>query len=74
MVCSISPYFTDEELIETMRLGVPDYAELWLIDWETILSRIQEGPAHFWVSIMFSGKRKLFVIDKITGGVLVEDL
>lgn len=74
MVCTISPYFTDEELIETLRLAMPNYDLMWMANWEHILSSIQEGPVHFWVYLTFGdGSHKVAVIDKITGGVKLED-
>ena len=75
MVCSISPYFTDEELMATMRMCLPNYYGMWLYNWEHILSSIKEGPVHFWVILTFSdGSRKKLIIDKITGGVKQEAL
>lgn len=75
MVCSISPFFTDEELKEAMRLCLPNYYGMWLYDWEHILSSIKEGPKHFWVILTFGdGSRKKLIIDKITGGVKQEVL
>ena len=75
MVCSVSPYFTDEELIETMRLTLPNYDGMWLYNWEHILSSIKEEPVHFSVILTFGdGSRRKLIIDKITGGILVEKL
>lgn len=71
MVCSISPYYTDEELIETIRLTLPNYDGMWLYDWEHILSSIRDGGDFFYLTLTFSdGSRRKMSIDKITGGII----
>ena len=75
MVCSVSPYFTDEELIETLRLSCPDYDSMWLLDWNHILSSIRDGGDGFlYVSILYrNGRKRKLSIDRITGGVIFVD-
>ena len=74
MVCSISPYFTDEELIETFRMVMKNYDMMWHADWEHILNSIQEGPTHFWIYLTFGdGSHQIASIDKYTGGIVLED-
>ena len=74
MVCSISPYYTDEELIETIHLALPNYDGMWLYDWEHILSCIKDKGEFFNLTLTFGdGSKRKMSIDKITGGIIFID-
>ena len=75
MVCTISPYYTDEELIETFRMVMKNYDMMWHADWEHILSSIREGSKFFYIYLTFGdGTHKWALIDKYTGGIVLEDV
>ena len=73
MVCTISPYFTDEELRQTLRMVCPNWENMWLHDWEHILNCIREKNERCFELWLFfgDGTKKYCEIDKVTGGVRV---
>ena len=64
MGCSISEYFTDEDLEQQLRLQF-DYGEMWDMDFRTVFSQIEDVGDVFQLRL----RNRLFNIDKVTGGV-----
>lgn len=64
MGCSISEYFTDEDLEQQLRLQF-DYDDMWDIDFKTVFTQIEDIGDVFQLRL----RNRLFNIDKITGTV-----
>lgn len=62
MTNTISPYFTDEDLITQLNLQLP-YEEMHTVDFKTLLHEIEDIGECFQLRF----RNKLYNIDKITG-------
>ena len=61
---SLSPYFTDSSVVNSLR-SFFSLTEMWKIDFYNLLSQAEDKGDYFELRIM----GRLFRIDKITGGV-----
>ena len=64
MVNTISEYFTDEDLEQSLRLQF-DYDEMFDMDFRTVFSQIEDIGGVLQLKL----RGRTFNIDKITGGV-----
>jgi len=64
MANTISDYFTDEDLEQSLRMQF-DLEEMWTMDFKTVFSQIEDIGDVFQLRL----RGRVFNIDKITGGV-----
>ena len=64
MVNTISPYFTDEDLEQSLRLQF-EYDEMWTMDFRSVFNQITDEGDYLQLKL----RGRIFKIDKITGGV-----
>ena len=64
MTNTFSPYFTDEDLEQSLRLMF-EYDEMWDMDFRTVFNQITDEGDYFQLRL----RGRVFRIDKITGGV-----
>jgi len=64
MSFTVSPYFSDEELVSQLRMQY-GLEEMWNIDFQSLLSQIVDVGECLQLQI----KGRTFNIDKVTGGV-----
>jgi len=65
MTNTISDYFTDEDLEQSLRLQF-DAEEMWTMDFKTVFSQIEDAGEVFQLRL----RGRLFNIDKITGDAM----
>lgn len=66
MTNTVSEYFSDEELEDSLRMMF-EYDEMFDIDFRTVFNQIKDLDDDYF-ELSFRGR--LFNIDKVTGGVL----
>ena len=66
MTNTVSEYFSDEELEDSLRMMF-EYDEMFDIDFRTVFNQIKDLDEDYF-ELSFRGR--LFNIDKITGGVI----
>ena len=64
MTNTFSPYFTDEDLEQSLRLMF-EYDEMWDMDFRTVFNQITDEGDYFQLRL----RGRVFRIDKVTGGV-----
>ena len=64
MTNTFSPYFTDEDLEQSLRLMF-EYDEMWDMDFRTVFNQITDEEDYFQLRL----RGRVFRIDKVTGGV-----
>ena len=64
MANTISEYFTDEDLEQSLRLQF-EYDEMWTMDFRSVFNQITDEGDYLQLKL----RGRIFKIDKITGGV-----
>ena len=64
MANTISEYFTDEDLEQSLRLQF-EYDEMWSMDFRSVFNQISDEGDYLQLKL----RGRIFRIDKITGGV-----
>ena len=64
MANTLSDYFTDEDLEQSLRMQF-DLEDMWTMDFKTVFSQIEDIGDVFQLRL----RGRVFNIDKITGGV-----
>ena len=64
MANTISEYFTDEDLEQSLRLQF-EYDEMWTMDFRSVFNQITDEGDYLQLKL----RGRIFRIDKITGGV-----
>ena len=64
MTNTFSPYFTDEDLEQSLRLMF-EYDEMWDMDFRTVFNQITDEGDYYQLRL----RGRVFRIDKVTGGV-----
>ena len=66
MTNTVSEYFTDEDLEQSLRLQF-EYEEMFDRDFKTVFNQITEGDENY---LQLKLRGRTFLIDRITGGVV----
>ncbi len=61
MACTVSPYFTDDELEEALRLMFP-YEEMYDFDFKTVFNQISDMGDYLVLRL----RGRVFAIDPVT--------
>ena len=64
MVNTVSEYFTDEDLEQSLRLQF-ELDEMWTMDFRSVFNQITDEGDYLQLKL----RGRIFRIDKITGGV-----